>query len=164
DPIDAEAVPVARQGHACGCIPRRPDGVLRLDVDPALVALQQVVLREREEVVPMVAVPRDDHLGEIGTVAPERMRVEVAFPSDRGSLRGAGCPWRTHARGDHERRGEPQPGTPTIVCTLPRHRCRAEGGRGHRACCAWTFSSMSSAALNVALGLIAAAVRSRSGM
>jgi hypothetical protein len=61
----------------------------RAQSEPILSLQRNVVIREGEKVVAVVAVPFGDHLGIIVAVAPERMSVEVAFPP-RGARRFAG--------------------------------------------------------------------------
>src|SRR5688572_17330526 len=81
DPIGAEALQVIRQRRA------RP-GFVR-GHDPLRAFLQDVVIRNAEEVVAVRLVPIDDHLGEIIAITPETMCVQIPFePTIRRRVRG----------------------------------------------------------------------------
>jgi hypothetical protein len=72
----------------------------RLQLQPALPFVDQIVIRKREKMKPVLFIPNGDHLGIIVTVAPERMRVQVSFPPEglgRRVLRAGGTNQRQKA-------------------------------------------------------------------
>jgi hypothetical protein len=81
DPSVAEARDVFRNNVGAGFL-RQLAFLL-----PANALAQHVMVGEREEVVVVCAVPIGDHVGEVVTVAPEGVRVQIAFPPAR---RGSG--------------------------------------------------------------------------
>src|SRR5947207_1190869 len=49
-------------------------------IEPHLAVLQPIMFGESDEVVTVRFEPRRDHLGEIVSVTPQRVHVEIAFP------------------------------------------------------------------------------------
>lgn len=72
DPSLAEAARVFAEGPP----PQRG----RIRRHPLLAFGEQIVIRQREEIVAVLLVPVGDHFGEVVAIGPEGVRVEVPFP------------------------------------------------------------------------------------
>ena len=71
DPFLAETLEISVQGDGAG--------LGFADLQPLVVIGDDVVVRQRQEVIPMALIPVGDHLREIIPVAPIGMRVQVTF-------------------------------------------------------------------------------------
>ncbi len=125
-PRCAKSFAVGGQCPPCRFIARRPAGIGRVDVDPALAPLQQVMLGQREEVIAAATIPVDDHLREVGAVAPQRVGVQVPLPADvwrpRRRCRRRGCAARDEQR-RHDQRCDALAGDRAHLRTRARWPC-----------------------------------------
>ena len=74
DPGGAEAFAIAGDGIDAGAAIDGAGG------HPAFGLAEEIVLRQGEELVAVVAVPGGDHVGEIVAVGPEGVGMQIALP------------------------------------------------------------------------------------
>ena len=81
NPVLPESLPILFEGRGPGTLLPTLD---RRALHPLLPATKDVMIRERQEVIPLLLVPIDHHIGKIIPITPERMGMGISLEPGQG--------------------------------------------------------------------------------